>query len=113
MSSKFKRKDNIILCRGMEINKLEDSIHRALNYALNRLEEEGFETDIAYSEANKVVFAYANPFISGSTIAQWLASGGDEKRAFEAIKDYISESKKVKKISKEVKTISARIFSSH
>ena len=112
MTIKFKQKDNVHLCRGMENNRLEEMVQRTLNFALNRFEEEGFDTESAYLEANKVIFGYANDFINGSTIAQWLASGGDERRAFDAIKDYIVEAKKVKIVAKEVKTISARVFRS-
>lgn len=112
MTVKFKQKNKISLCRGMENNRLEETVHRALIFALNCFEAEGFDTPAAYLEANKVVFGYSNDFINGSTIAQWLAAGGDERRAFEAIKDYIIEAKKVKIILKEVKTISARVFRS-
>jgi hypothetical protein len=112
MPIKFKQKDSVHLCRGMESNRLEEMVQRALNFALNRFEEEGFDTASAHLEASKVVFGYANDFINGSTIAQWLAAGGDERRAFEAIKDYIVEAKKVKVVDKEVKTISARVFRS-
>ena len=112
MTIKFKQKDSVHLCRGMENSRLEEMVQRCLNFALIRFEDEGFDTSAAYLEANKVIFGYANDFINGSTIAQWLASGGDERRAFEAIKDYIIEAKKVKIIQKEIKTISARVFRS-
>lgn len=101
MPKKFKPKDNVRLSRGMEINRLEETVHRALNFAQLCFESEGFDTANAYLEANKVVFAYSNDFINGSTIAQWLASGGDERIAFDAIKDYVVEAKKVIVIQKE------------
>lgn len=112
MTIKFQRKDGVLLCRGMEISRLEEMVQRSLNFALNRFGEEGFDTSSAYLEANKVIFGYSNDFINGSTIAQWLASGGDERRAFDAIKDYIIEAKKVKVIQKELKTVTARVFKS-
>ena len=107
---KFKKKDKVSMCRGMEVNRLEEIVQRAVLFAMNCFEAEGFETSLAYLEANKVVFGYANDFINGSTIAQFLAAGGDEKRACEAIKDYIVEAKKVKVVEQEVKTITARVF---
>lgn len=109
---KFKQKDRVKLCRGMENNRLEETIHRALLFATIAFEDEGFETSVAYLEATKVVFGFPNDFINGSTIAQWLAAGGDESRAYDAIKDYLVEAKKVKVIMKEVKVIAARVFSS-
>ncbi|MBX9840044.1 MAG: hypothetical protein K2X69_17215, partial [Silvanigrellaceae bacterium] len=82
----------------------------ALNFAQICFENEGFDSASAYQEANKVIFGFANDFINGSTIAQWLASGGDERRAYDAIKDYLVEAKKVVVVQKEVKTITARVF---
>ncbi len=113
MTIKFQRKDSVHLCRGMEISRLEEMVQRCLNFALIRFGDEGFDTSAAYLEANKVIFGYANDFINGSTIAQWLASGGDERRAFDAIKDYIIEAKKVKIKQNEVKTVTARVFKSN
>jgi len=110
MPKKFKPKNNVHLSRGMETNRLEETIQRALNFAQNCFENEGFDSASAYQEANKVIFGFANDFINGSTIAQWLASGGDERRAYDAIKDYLVEAKKVVVVQKEVKTITARVF---
>lgn len=107
---KFKSKDKVNLSRGMQSTNVEETVHRVLNFALVCFENEGFDSERAYREANKVVFGYANDFINGNTIAQWLAIGGDERKAYDAIKDYIVEAKKVVVIQQEVKTIAARVF---
>lgn len=108
--SKFKAKDNVLLARGMQSENVEETVHRVLSFALVCFENEGFDSESAYREANKVVFGYANDFINGSTVAQWLAHGGDERKAYDAIKDYIIEAKKVVVIQREIKTITARVF---
>ncbi|RDB36327.1 hypothetical protein [Spirobacillus cienkowskii] len=109
-STKFKIKDKIVFSRGMEVSYVEESIHRCLLFALNLFEKEGLDTPTSYLEAHKVIFAHPSDFIGGSTIAQWIAAGGDERKAYDAMKDYIIEAKKIKVIMKEVKTITARVF---
>jgi hypothetical protein len=109
-SAKFKIKDKIVLSRGMEVSYVEESIHRCLICALNLFENEGLDTPTSYLEAHKVIFAHPSDFIGGSTIAQWIAAGGDERKAIDAMKDYIVEAKKIKVIMREVKTITARVF---
>ncbi|APJ04750.1 hypothetical protein [Silvanigrella aquatica] len=108
----FKIKDNILLSRGIQLDRTEESVHRCFLFAFTKFEEEEFDTEAARMEATKVVFGFPNDFINGSTIAQWLATGGDERRAIDAIKDYIIEAKRIKAIEKEVKTITARVFRS-
>ncbi len=108
--SKFKAKDKVLLARGMQSGNVEETVHRVLNFALVCFENEGFDSESAYREANKVVFGFANDFISGNTIAQWLAHGGDERKAYDAVKDYIIEAKKVVVVQREIKTITARVF---
>lgn len=108
--TKFKAKNSVHRARGVQSSYVEDTVHRALNFAQVCFEDEGMDSETAYREANKVVFGFANDFINGHTIAQWLAHGGDERKAYDAIKDYIVEAKKIVVIQQEIKTVTARVF---
>jgi hypothetical protein len=109
---KHKKKNKIRPAPSVQNNRLEETVHRTLIYATGLFEKEGLETGTAYLEASKVIFAYATDFLSGFTIAQWLGNGGDEQRAYDAVRDYIVEAKIIKEVKKEVKTVSARVFRS-
>ncbi|KAB8028134.1 hypothetical protein [Fluviispira multicolorata] len=109
---KFKVKDHVKLARGIEFKKVEECILRVLDYATQMFEKENLETNWAHLEANKVVFGYPQHYLNGSTVAQWLAGGGDERHAFDAVKDYITEAKKVVIEKKVQKTVAAKVFRS-
>jgi len=111
-SMKYKKKDKVKLSRGVGENYLEETVQRVLLFATNTFEREGFDTQTAFLEASKIIFAFPNDYLNGYTVAQWMGTGGSEKRAYEAIIDYVAEAKKAETPKKEEKVITAKVFSS-
>ncbi|BBH54190.1 hypothetical protein [Fluviispira sanaruensis] len=109
---KFKVKDKVKLARGVEFKNVESCILRVIDYATFLFEKENLETNWAHLEANKVIFGYPHHFLNGSTVAQWIAGGGDERHAYDAVKDYVTEAKKVVVEKKVLKTVTAKVFRS-
>lgn len=109
---KFHIREKIKYARGIQFVNYENCVLRVLDRATLLFEKENFEPTRAYREANKLVFSFPHHLLNGATIAQYLAGGGEEVRALEAIKDYIQEAKVVKIEKVEVKTVTARVFRS-
>ncbi len=107
---KSKLKNAVSFSEVIDIRAATEVILRIQDFAIDLYEAEGTESLIAHEEANKLIFSKPFYALSGCTVAQWVAKGGSEKKAFEVIKDLISEAIKESHKEEEIKAVMAKVL---
>lgn len=108
MKSKFK--NAITFLESAEIKNAMDGILSMVYFTMELYEQEALETLAAHDEANKLIFSKPFYALSGLTVAQWIARGGQEKKAREVIKDLIADTVKASQKLQEQKNAMAKAF---
>jgi hypothetical protein len=107
---KTKPKNSITFSETVNIKQSMEIILSLIEFTTVLYEEEGIDTESATEEANRLIFSKPFYALSGRTIAQWIASGGEEKKVQEVVKDLVVEAVKANKKQTDQKTILARVF---
>lgn len=106
-----KLKNNIFFSEIVDVPQSMQTVLYILDFAMALYEEEGVDVWFAYEEANRLIFSKHFYALSGYTVAQWIAAGGDEKKALEVIKDLISDAVKEIHKAEEQKQIMSKVLS--
>ena len=81
-----------------------------VDFATALYESSEFGVQNGTDEAHNLIFSKELVMLDKLTVAQWICRGSAERRARDAIKDYIEELKHMKKIQKEEKIVIAKVF---
>lgn len=81
-----------------------------VDFATSIYESGEFGIQNGSDEAHNLIFSKQLIMLDRLTVAQWICRGSPERRARDAIKDYVDEVKRMKKIQKEEKIVIAKVF---
>ena len=100
---KSKLKNRLIFSESIHRPDAVETLLNIQNFTVGLYEVEGMDTWSAQEEAKRLIFSKYFDGLTGKTVAQWIAHGGLEKKAYDVIKDLISDAVKANQKKEEQK----------
>ena len=109
---KIKLKNALTFGESVDVHTATDNILNLLDVTMKFYITEGTDTQVAHDEATNLIFSKPFDSLGGRTAAQWIAGGLPERKAVDALQNFVVETfKEANKVVEEQKIIMARVFS--